>query len=143
MKKILTTIFVAMAMLICVACSTTNKPETRPTTYQTVSWATIRQEGQDNIARTTEKYVGKYYSFSGELFYIANDASYITINEINPGKMTSSVFCKVIDQEDRQTILNAKADDLVIIKGKITDIEYDSWSKTVKIDMDLYEIQIQ
>ncbi len=139
MKKFLSIVIVMVLLLS--GCS--NFHEKEPIEYHIVSWATIRQEVEDNLANATQKYVGEYYSFSGELFYISDDASYISIHEINPGYYTSSIFCKILDEDNIDIIINAKKGDTVMVKGKITDIDYDALGRTAELDMDLYEIYIQ
>lgn len=146
MKFKLTALFISLSCIFClVGCSDSveTSQEERPSEYQTASWSTILQDVVDNPARATQKYVGQYYSFYGEIFFISDDATYISINEINPGYYTSSVSCIVLDEEDVNTIINANKGDAVTIKGKITDIEHDVLGNTAELDMDLYEIIIE
>ena len=139
MKKFLTTIFVVIIALSCIACA----PESRPTQYKSVNLATIGQEVDTNLARATEKYVGGNYSFYAELSYVSQNATTITAYEINPAyELGVCVSGKILDQEDKDIIKNANDGDVILIKGKITDIDL-GFMISAKLKMDIYEIRIQ
>jgi len=136
MKRIISILLaLVMIMGMCISLSACGNKQYE---YRTGSWATARNDAADNLASARKKYVGEYYSFTGELTYIAE--GYIAVDEVNPGKYTSGVTCTTKDKELCDIILDLKKGDMVTVKGKITDIEHDSFGNTAQMDMDVYEI---
>ena len=83
MKKNFLVGFITLILLIMCGCGNTQHE------YKTGNWSSARNDAVDNLASARKKYVGEYYSFTGELTYI--DEGFIAVDEVNPGKYTSSV----------------------------------------------------
>lgn len=132
MKRIIAILMTGLLLLTLSACGNKNYE------YKNGSWATARNDAAGNLASARKKYVGEYYSFTGELTYIAE--GFIAVDEVNPGKYTSGVTCTTKDKELCDIILDLKKGDMVTVKGKITDIEHDALGNTAEMDMDVYEI---
>lgn len=133
MKKI-----ISFMLILCVIFSFAGCGE-KQHEYSTGSWSTVRNDAENNLASAKEKYVGKYYSFTGETKYII-DKDFFSVYEVNPGYYTSGVTCSVKDKDLQEIVLSLKEGDMVTVKGKITSIDFDTLGRTAKMNMKVDEI---
>ena len=89
-------------------------------TYETVSIEKIFEDFDNNAAAAEDKYVGNYFSITGKISEI--DSSYIVIYPIGDFVTLNRVFCRIKSEEQRNIIKTMNKNDIVTVKGKITDI---------------------
>ena len=139
MKRFLVIILAVMTMLLCVGCDAFLGDS--PKEYVSVSWSEIKQDVKNNRARANQKYLNQKCSFYGELSYISNDASKITIDEID--NETCSIDGKVVYKDTKDRIINeVNLHDILLIEGKVKKITYyEDWG-VLELDMDIYDIYV-
>ena len=138
MKKVISFMLAVLMLVSFVGCAKKQHE------YNEGSWLTIRDDIETNLANAKEKYIGEYYSFTGEAKYITEKDSFF-VYEVNPGMYyLYGICCFVKDKELQETVLSLKEGDIVTIKGKITAIDkYNPMDGNGKISMNIYEITIK
>ncbi len=139
MKKFFTIFILFTVLTTCFSSCA----DTRPTEYQSLDLSVIGQEVSDNLGRATNNYVGNCYEFSAELSYISQDLKTFSAYEIDPAKdLGVQIHGNLLDEDDREVIMNANDGDIIKIKGKITEIHL-GFMISAELRMDVYELSIE
>lgn len=77
---------------------------------------------EENALKAENTYQDKYVEVTGKLSVIDSDGNYIALTSTENPWSFINVQCYIKNDEQLQKVMELKTDDIVTIKGKITDI---------------------
>ena len=90
--------------------------------YKNVTVDELYKDLEENAAAAKEKYQYKHLKIKGKLSTIDSDLSYISIHSINDEWKIRGVYCTLINEEQKEKVKRLKTDQIITIKGEITDV---------------------
>ena len=143
MKKSILLLLVIVISVMFVSCDSMGL---RPMSYETFDEKTFIEDYDSNLARAAKKYIGNSYEFSVKVNDISKDAKTITAKityEYRTDWYATSksilIHGEILDKADQKKILEVNVGDMILIKGRITDIDESS----LGLDIDIHKIEIQ
>ena len=90
--------------------------------YTAVTTDELSDDLDKNAAAASDKYKGNYYAVTGKLSVIDSDCAYISLVDQYDEWSIHVIQCKVKDEEQKKIIKKLSIDQIVTVKGKITDV---------------------
>ena len=118
---------------------TSSKPSPTPITYTQVDITTLFDELDGNALAAKEKYKNMYISVQGRLSNVDASGKYIGIGagKDNYDYIFKTIQCYIKSDDVKNKVMALQSDDLVTIKGKITNI-----GEIMGYSLDINEIEI-
>ena len=118
---------------------TSSKPSPTPITYVQVDLTTLFDELDGNALAAKEKYKNMYISVQGRLSNVDASGKYISIGagKDNYDYLFKTIQCYIKSDDVKNKVMALQTDDLVTIKGKITNI-----GEILGYSLDINEIEI-
>lgn len=92
-------------------------------TYSDYSMTELTEDLENNAAAANEKYLDQYVSITGRLSVIDAQGDYISIEDPKDEYTFTSCRCDYDNDEEISKIVKTlKKDDIITVKGKITDV---------------------
>lgn len=90
--------------------------------YKAYDVGELMDDLENNAAAALDKYKGKYVKLTGRLGNIDSNCDYIDIYDANDEFAFTGVQCYTKNDKQKKKIKKMKKDDIIIVKGKITDV---------------------
>ena len=90
--------------------------------YIVVDIDNLEDDLTNNAAAAKDKYKNKYVEIKGKLGTIDSDLKYISLLSITDEWDFSGIHCSIKSNEQREIIKTLNKDQIITIKGKITDV---------------------
>ena len=88
--------------------------------YKSITVAKLEKELDENAASASDKYKDKYVALKGKLGTIDSDGDYFSLDADEYDIL--GVHCYIQDDKQLDKVKKMKKGDLLIVKGKITDV---------------------
>lgn len=90
--------------------------------YKAYDVDTLMDDLDGNAMKAAELYDDQYVKLTGELAVIDSGGSYISIHPLYDEFAIMGVQCYIKSDEQKEAIMNMSIGDIVVVKGKITDV---------------------
>lgn len=91
-------------------------------TYTPYTAQELYDDLQSNALKAADKYKGQYVELTGRLSTIDSSGDYISVLPENEPWAIVCAQCYIKNDDQRAVIMNKAKDDVVVVKGKITDV---------------------
>lgn len=133
MKKLMVVILTILLIASNVSCSNS---ESRPNEYAKLYTQQLVHEAKMDIEELKEKYVGYCCQLIVKMEYVSGDRMSFTAISTESSNLT--VIATTPDVEDQFMIASCNSGQMLVTKGRITDIELAAGA--VLLHMDVYEL---
>ena len=142
MKKCLLIILcVTLLVSLCSCGFNSSKQKTEDIVYEDIRYYDVFDEFRENEIRAEDTYFGRYATFTGELYHIADYGISLEVDYYNSNDSIHKqhhIFCKFekLDNSIREDVMALNIGDRVMVKGEI----YELTAKEIAIKLHSVEV---